>query len=276
MEACRLFVYLARSAPAAVVLRRGPTGWARLSVWDTSSDRFEHGQWLHGRVYERRSDLAPDGCLFAAFVRQTGRGGAVDSWVALSRPPYFTALAVWSAGGTYHTGPCFLADGRLWLGFREPSPPDVGAAPSSLEIAPSSALPYTDKTNNWTERTVHFNRLLRDGWTLVESDATGAIWQRPRPGGGFTLEMTQRLGGFGGTQAPYLVDVSIEDADGARRPLGVVTWADWDQRGRLILAREGRLVSIDLLSGQPTELMDFNPQSPDPQPAPDWVRIWPG
>ena len=58
---CRLFVYLAREAPMAVVLRRGPTDWARLSLWHTDSDRVEHGQCLKGRVYERRSDLSADG-----------------------------------------------------------------------------------------------------------------------------------------------------------------------------------------------------------------------
>src|SRR2546423_531311 len=94
---CRLFVYLAREAPIAAVLRRGPTDWCRLSLWRTNLDTFEHGQWLKGRVYERRCDISADGSLFVAFVRQSGgrdRGGkSADTWVAISRPPYFTALA---------------------------------------------------------------------------------------------------------------------------------------------------------------------------------------
>src|SRR5688572_26792862 len=116
---CRLFVYMARQAPRAVVLRRGPTDWARLSVWDTETDRFEHGQWMKGRVYERRSDVSADGQLFAAFVRQSGgrNPAGADSWIALSRPPYFTALAVWFVGGTYHTGAFFPDDTSLWLGY---------------------------------------------------------------------------------------------------------------------------------------------------------------
>ena len=66
---CRLFVYLAREAPVGVVLRRGPSDWARLSLWHTDDDWFEHGQWMRARVFERRSDLSPDGSLFVAFVR---------------------------------------------------------------------------------------------------------------------------------------------------------------------------------------------------------------
>ena len=68
MTTCRLFVYLARTAPVAAVLRRGPTDWARLSLWRTDTDTFEHGQWIKGRIYERRSDISSDGSLFAAFV----------------------------------------------------------------------------------------------------------------------------------------------------------------------------------------------------------------
>ena len=65
---CRLFVYLAREAPIGVVLRRGPSAWARLSVWHTNTDSFEHGQWFKGRVYERRSDVSADGSLFVYFA----------------------------------------------------------------------------------------------------------------------------------------------------------------------------------------------------------------
>lgn len=37
---CRLFVILARSTPAGVILRRGPTEWVQLIRWDTSDDSF--------------------------------------------------------------------------------------------------------------------------------------------------------------------------------------------------------------------------------------------
>ena len=94
---CRLFVLLARDAPLGLVLRRGPSDWFRLSLWHTDTDRFEHGQWMAGRVYERRSDLAPDGSLFVYFVRKSGglppsdpaerlvppQPPAADSWVAI-------------------------------------------------------------------------------------------------------------------------------------------------------------------------------------------------
>jgi hypothetical protein len=98
---CRLFVGLALRAPAGVVPRRGPSRRVQPSVWHTDTKTFEHGQWMRGRVYERRCDVSPDGSLFAYFVRKDGVRSAnleqVDSWAAISRPPWFAALALWTA-----------------------------------------------------------------------------------------------------------------------------------------------------------------------------------
>lgn len=268
---CRLFVYLARRAPVAVVLRRGPSAWARLSLWHTDTDVIEHGQWLKGRVYERRSDVSADGRYFAAFVRQSGgrerHAGGADTWIALSRPPYFTAAAVWFVGGTYHTGACFPADDTLWLGFSEQTEPDVGRLPQGLTVARPDAVPYIERSADWPERTVHFSRLLRDGWTLIESAPSMARWQRRHPFEPRVLTMVQAFDSFQREGGPYIVEYDVLGDDGSMTRIGQASWADWDHRGRLVLARDGRLGSWDEGSGfRPIE--DFNPQVPDPQPAP--------
>lgn len=271
---CRLFVYLAREAPTGVVLRRGPSDWVRMSIWHTDTDRFEHGQWLKGRVYERRCDVSADGSLFVAFVRQDGGKGSADSWVAVSRPPWFTALAVWLVGGTWHTGGFFPDRWSLWVGFSDGAP-DIGTVPAWLRRTPPRAIPYIDGTAEWTDRTVHFNRLLRDGWRLTENEASRTTWERFMPTTeARALLMTQQVENFGTYGGLYAVDYALRKADGSVRPLGRATWADWDQRGRLVLARAGRLFGgsgVDEL-----ELIeDFNDQKPDPQPAPAWARDWP-
>ena len=58
---CRLYVIQARDAPRAVIFRRGPSAHVMLALWHTDTDRVEEGQWLKGRIYERRADLSPDG-----------------------------------------------------------------------------------------------------------------------------------------------------------------------------------------------------------------------
>src|SRR5687767_12303066 len=150
---CRLFVYLARDAPVGVVLRRGPSDWVRLSLWHTESDMFEHGQWMRARVYERRCDLSADSSLFVAFVRGSAgpSQGNADSWVAISRPPWFTALAVWYVGGTYYTGGLFRDGYTLSVGW-DAQPPDQGRLPNWLNTT-KELPPYIDGTNDWPDRT---------------------------------------------------------------------------------------------------------------------------
>lgn len=59
----RLYSIVARDAPVAVVFRRGPTRQVEVLRWDLRSDRVTAGQWLKGRIYERRCDLSPGGRL---------------------------------------------------------------------------------------------------------------------------------------------------------------------------------------------------------------------
>lgn len=272
---CRLFVYLARTAPIGVVLRRGPSDWVRLSLWHVSDDRFEHGQWMRARVYERRCDLSADGGLFVAFVRGVAgpNQANADTWVTISRPPYFTALALWFVGGTYYTGGYFPDRDALWLGWDSP-PPDQGRLPRWLHMT-SERPPYIDGTNDWTDRTVWMNRLLRDGWTR-RAGAEPETWERRHPAGDGLLTMVIRsnadLRAYGGR---YVIEYAVcSEPGGVEIELGQAAWADWDQRGRLIIAREGRMLQREL-DGTLTEIADFNDQQPDPQPAPDWVTEWP-
>ena len=159
---CRLAVFLARDAPVAVVLRRGPSEWAQLSLWDRANDRFTPGQWFHGRVYERRCDLAPDGSLFVYFAARHGRGGhdeqgIGEAWTAISKPPYFTALALWPNPGSWYGGGVFETDGNILLDTACALEPHPRFRPRGLRIAHLGP-----KTSPWEQR------LLRGGWQLVE------------------------------------------------------------------------------------------------------------
>jgi hypothetical protein len=271
---CRLFVYLARDARLGVVLRRGPSAWARLSLWHTDTDRFEHGQWLKGRVYERRCDVSLDGGLFVYFTRKNDSRAAADSWVAISRPPYFTALALWFVGGTYYTGAMFPDRQSLWLGFHQ-GPPDEGRLPPWLAVTPQPPL-WVDQTSEWPERIVHFNRLLRDGWTLVSDTPDGTTWERPHPSESRTLVMTQRYDAlmFNAYGGPYAVEYAVRaEAGGEPHRLGRASWADWDQQGRLVMARQGRLLHWESPDTS-REIADFNEQVPEAAPAPSWALAW--
>jgi hypothetical protein len=119
--ACRLSFVFASDAPVAVVLRRGPTKWVELVKWDTARDKFLDGQWLHGRIYAERCGLSPNGKLFVYFAAKYGMvdksEGYDDTFTAVSKPPYLTALALWPHGDTYGGGGRFIDDATLRLAY---------------------------------------------------------------------------------------------------------------------------------------------------------------
>lgn len=87
----RLWILFAEEAPVAVIVRRGPTDWTQLILWHTDTDRFEPGQWLHGNI--KFASLSRDGRHIAMGVMAKSRG-AFEEYTIVSRPPYFTALAI--------------------------------------------------------------------------------------------------------------------------------------------------------------------------------------
>jgi hypothetical protein len=270
-------VYPAAEAPIGVVLRRGPSDWSRLSVWHTETDAIEHGQWLRGRVYSRRCDVSPDGSLFAYFVHKATGGPDVhaDSWAAVSRPPYFTALALWAIGTTYFAGGHFI-DGRTLYMSGVTDAPDIGAVPPWLRL--STDAPYIDRTPEWTDRTVHVNRLLRDGWRPAgDASDPRATWEHaaPSPDDDRVLVMAPALdadfSSYGGRNVD---DYALRTPGGGLDVLGRATWAGFDHGGRLVMARDGQIVERQRDRSERV-IADFNDQSPAPEAAPSWAGEWP-
>ncbi len=68
-------------------------------LWDRQCDRFQLGQWLKGRIYERRSDLSPDG-KYLIYFAMNGRwqSEACGAWTAISQAPYLKAIAIFPKG----------------------------------------------------------------------------------------------------------------------------------------------------------------------------------
>ncbi len=78
---------------------------------------------VHGRIYERRSDLSPDGSLLIYFAQNITRESKNDTeytyaWTAVSKPPYPTALALWPKGDCWHGGGLFKNDKVVLLNHK--------------------------------------------------------------------------------------------------------------------------------------------------------------
>jgi len=187
----RLHIEFASDAPLAVLLRRGPSEWTRLLLWNTSTDEFEAGAWFHGRIYEECCSISPDGNLFAYLAaKHQGNHGTDDchAWTAISRPPWLTAIAFWPQTGTQGISATFVDNTTLIIShphWDELIPRDElpegfkilskftgrGAPEQSLPVpAKSTAQFYGDRGVDQDNRTFEYTdgKLHRSGSLIAD------------------------------------------------------------------------------------------------------------
>ena len=255
-----LFVIRARRARTAVIFRRGPSKRVALVRWHLEGDRFDVGQWLKGRIYERRCDLSPDGERLIYFAA-TWKG--LQSWTAISRPPYLTALALWPKGDAWGGGGLFADDRTIQLNHGPRAPERVeGGLPRRMRLQP-----FGGGGEDWP---IYGMRLARDGWTLVQE---GGVH---KAGGEYEWELDPPLiyekrglrmivRGIGNTNGPwYAIDHEVAGA----RTLPKTSWADWDDNGDLLWAQDGTLYRNE------RALVDLKPLTFAARESPPSARRW--
>ncbi len=253
----RLHVVLARDASVGVVIRRGPSKAVLTLLWDRRRDTFEPGQWLRGRIYERRSDLSPDGKHFLYFAMNGHWGSETKgAWTAISRAPYLKAVALYAKGDCWHGGGLFFSERDFWLndGFGHE---DLRSSKSLRRSSRRPAAYYGGECP-----TVYFNRLQRDGWTLKSEKPLGTVVFEKTLTKGWIL----RKFAFAETGAPPGRGCYWDAHELARAEIGASLsfpeweWAEWVD-GRLVFATEGKLFTAGLAARGLTReklLADFN------------------
>jgi hypothetical protein len=175
----RVHVLLARESLDAVAIRRGPSRHVATIGWDRRADTFTLGQWMYGRIYERRADLSPDGkhlIYFAMNGRWSSR--AKGSWTAISRAPYLKAVSMFAKGDCWHGGGLFLADREFWLndGYGHE------ALLNPKGLVRSEAYPWHEQYGGECP-SVYYIRLQRDGWKMkrIAPDGVALFEKRVKP-----------------------------------------------------------------------------------------------
>ena len=266
---------MARRSATAVIIRRGPSRWTHLIRWDTERDEFEYGQWFRGRVYERRCDLSPDGSLFIYFAQNGQWQSEVrGSWTAISKPPYFTAVALWPKGDCWGGGGLFRDDGTVWVNHPD-GEPLPGKEPRRLRVEVSGG--------RGEDFPVYFERLRRDGWVRIDDSVAShrhasSRWERPASRNWRLVKraiatISNPIRGLG---CHYDEHSLVSEATGAEVRIPEAYWADIDQHNRLVFARRGKLYSASLndTGFVERELADFNDLKPQPKPSPASARMW--
>lgn len=285
----RLWVIMAREAHKAVVIRKGPRDWSRLSLWDTDTDQVEHGQWLHAQI--RGADLSPNGLLFvyscfhsksyygASKEQREARAESGYSYLyrAISRPPYFTALALWNGGPSLD----FVDNNTLLCRDELETHPDHPLS-DKIQLVTEGGLSEADISarrgglpRGWRLNNPDFFDNLRSGKrpyrntdsyqfhhdNKAETYRLEVNWTSTTlaPIERYRFYTVQKLG----THAQVMID-------------GDLTWADWDQRGRLACADRGALYILDPENpnGERKLIADFNGQTFESILSPEWARQW--
>lgn len=275
----RLSVLLARDAPVGVILRRGPSKQVLMIRWDLQRDTFEAGQWLKGRVYENHCDLSPRGD-FLIYLAAQYLGKNHGTWTAISRPPYFTALALWPLDGTWQGGGgVFLSQTEVLLSHMETELAAGFSLPPWLKAGPE---PRVDLTFKSALGPVFADRMPSAGWQLVQKGCAvggGAIdppeiWSKPSPKQPSSVSLGVRIHGYGEARNPRLYEL-IGESDAVS--LSAADWADWCPSGDLLLARDSRIYRLASNgAGLVKELVDLSALTFEEREAPPEARQWEG
>jgi len=278
----RLFMILARRAPVAVIFRRGPSHWVQLIKWNTETDTFEFGQWFHGRIYERRCDLSPDGSLLIYFAQKISQRTLRDrefthSWTAISQPPYLTALALWPKGQSWDGGGLFKDGKTVLLNHeQEVSKPHPDHMPGRLHVLLKDCHYGSDEP-------IFSERLERDGWALRQEWKGQAIDEIPYRFRTVQPEIREKRNG---SQLVRLIrskkggEYNDEFAVGSKMGAAVANieeadWVDWDRQRRLVFLRDGKVYTGHIEDEVLVErlLADLSQSKPSPLPPPRWAAI---
>jgi hypothetical protein len=274
-----LHVLLARSAPQGVLIRLGPGRRAQLVRWDTAQDRFTDGQAVRGNVQPGLAGLSPDGEKLVYFARGIQAIGPVSSpsrlpyaFTAISRPPYFVPLVLWSAHASEPGGGHFADNRTLSLNHR-PEEAVPLQAPRRMPVrarATRVGEEYDPLRSARLEASGWFSR-----WAGRSRNGESELWERPQPGSDTVLVRRILPLPFNAAGGPYVETFALRP--GSRTEISLkASWADWDQSGRLVLVRGARLYEA-ALSGTEVEetlLADLTRAPKKDVEVPAWALGW--
>lgn len=274
----RIFAIPATRAPVLAVLRRGPSAWMNVGRWDVDRLEYQSGAWIRGTLYPQRCDLSPDGRWLCSFALKGSVGWKLgQTYVAVSRLPWLSALAAWGTAGTWTRGMHFVEDPRDWAA-PDPDHGEVGPVRERFGLAVTPPETFAvERRRGWTETADTPPRDPGDMWD--ERRAERVTMEKSRPGSHGSARLTVRgwyaafrraPGKWGGLRYTLVTN------DRARE-LADVQWADWSAAGRLLVATtDGRLQIRDVEQERPATVWetDIGALTPDPSPPPPEASTW--
>ena len=256
----RLHVLLASDSKVGVVFRRGPSKSVCSVLWNRKTDEFKLGQWLRGRIYERRSDISPDG-RFLIYFAMNGKweSETKGSWTAISKAPWLKAIVLLGKGDCWHGGGLFTSERKYWLND------GYGHRVIKNNSLVQRDEKYRPKENYGGECLgVYYIRLQRDGWVMKFSDSKSddfTIFEKILSHGWILRKYAHAQVGAPPGKGCYWDEHELEHSESNSRIDGTNwEWADVDGK-KLIWAESGCLFKSTINRkglGDRKLLFDFN------------------
>ncbi len=267
----RLYGILATAAPVVLIFRRGPTDWFHLMRWWVDEARVEPGVWVRKRVFARHCDLSSDGELLLFLLSGTVKG-QFQVIGGISRAPWLHPLASWDEHSTVSRGWCFATHG---IAHTWDKPRDVTLSTGRIVIQRNDNVSFVNELRRgWVEAPDCPPRHPQDVWDENRS----IVLQREWKASGDTLRLIggrhDSEGGMDGKAPTY----EVQFRSGNCTPLVEAAWADWDHRGRLLVATHHgqlRVKEVGESSLITLEEHDLSAQIPNPQPPPEGATVAP-
>ena len=244
----RLHLLRAHEAPRAIVIQRKRGKLAHIISWNTETDELEEGSWFTGRIYAERSDLSWDG-KWMVYLAMGAKG---ETWNGICQPPWLKTVAdvpnegTWAGGGVF-TGRDLLHPHDFWLNKQ-----------SLADFSKSDAVPFKIKRRDLGGEVFPAltYRLERDGWiregefgkdrkiSLKHSSYSTLCIDDPGWSWRFSPDHpVLRMFYRGYFVNGYTFEFVLEGSE----LLGPeVSWATWDAKGSLLVAKEGVIYRYSL------------------------------
>ena len=258
----RLHILLPKDSDTAVVIRRGPSKHTCILSWNTRTDEVRVTQWLKGRIYERRSDISPDGKYWIYFAMNGHWSSeAKGSWTAIARAPWLKAVALMPKGDCWNGGGLFLDKRSYWLNVGYGHEDALGTD-EVKRVDPPKGLQYFGGEC----LTVYYNRLMRDGWTRTGRTENGrhdaiTYFEKELPQGGTLRKICHEQVGAPKGKGCYWDEHELVSKSGDQS-----SYPDWEWAERvgdsIVYAKHGCLYSGALKNsksvGDEELVHDFN------------------
>ena len=286
----RIFFIKAQKVNKAIVFRRGPTDWIQMIVWDLNSDLFEFGQWINKKVPMRNCDVSPSGKYLIYLVDNFEHG---NSRTVISKPPFWTALTAWEHGDPLFDsgGGLFAEEKTILLNLQDRTALDKYPIPFDMTIHPFQSQ---KEYNLWKGHInlLHEHRLELNGWILHDdedfvnketaeivskngSQIIPKLWKK---------RITNSVSLYMITLYHFEHQKNFDSFYLVRKEekikLEGITWADIDDRNRIIATKEGRLYASKISDDSSVDyinlemLHDLNSQKPKRVVTPAKMKSW--